>query len=108
MATFGVPTEISSYDGPEFTANETRNFFERWGIRHRLSSVFSPSSNGRAELAVKSTKRNVGPNRSLDNDSTVRELLVHRNTPDPVCKLSPAQILLGRQLPDTLHCINKI
>ena len=80
MVTFGVPTEISSDGGPEFTAQETKVFFERWGIRHRLSSVSFPSSNGRAELAVKSAKRmlmdNVGPNGSLDNDAMVRVLLV--------------------------------
>ena len=111
MVTFGVPTEVSSDGGPEFTAHETEAFFKRWGIHHRLSSVSFPSSNGRAELAVKSAKRmlmdNVSPNGSLDNDAMVRALLVHRNTPDPGCKLSPAQILLGRPLRDTLPCISK-
>ena len=111
MITFGVPTEISSDGGPEFKAGETKSFFEKWGIRHRLSSVSFPSSNGRAELAVKTAKRllmdNISPNGSLDNDGMVRALLVYRNTPDPGCKLSPAQILLGRPLRDTLPCINK-
>ena len=98
MVTFGVPIEISSDGGPEFTANETGAFFRRWGICHQLSSVSFPSSNGRAELAVKTAKRllmyNVGANGKLDNDSMVRALLMHRNTPDPGCKLSPSQILL--------------
>ena len=111
MVTFGVPVEISSDGGPEFTAGETKAFFERWGIRHRLSSVSFPSSNGRAELAVKTAKRllmdNISPNGSLDNDGMVRAMLVYRNTPDPGCKLSPAQILLGRPLRDTLPYISK-
>ena len=106
MATFGVPTEISSNGGPEFTAHESK-----WGIRHSLSSAFFPSSNGRAYLAVKSAKHmlmdNIGQNGSLDTDAMVRALLVHRNTPDLECKLSPAQILLGRPFCDTLPCINK-
>ena len=50
---------------------------------------------------------NKSPNGSLDNDGMVRALLVYRNTPDPGCKLSPAQILLGRPLRDTLPYINK-
>ena len=50
---------------------------------------------------------NVSSNGSLDNDAMVRALLSHRNTPDPGCKLSPAQILLGRPLRDTLPAINK-
>ena len=111
MVTFGVPIEISSDGGPEFTVNETGAFFRRWGIRHRLSPVSFPSSNGRAELAVKTAKRllmdNVGANGKLDNDSMVRALLMHRNTPDPGCKLSPSQILLGRQLRDSLPYIHK-
>ena len=111
MVTFGVPVEVSSDGGPEFIGNETTAFFRRWGIRHRLSSVSFPSSNGRAELAVKTAKRllmdNIGANGKLDNDGIVRALLTYRNTPDPGCKLSPAQILLGRQLRDTLPHISK-
>lgn len=111
MVTFGVPVELSSDGGPEFTAGETTAFLKRWGIRHRLSSVCLPSSNGRAELAVKTAKRmlmdNVGPDGKLDNDAMVRALLTHRNTPDAGCKLSPAQVLLGRPLRDTLPMISK-
>ena len=111
MVTFGVPVEVSSDGGPEFIGNETTAFFRRWGIRHRLSSVSFPQSNGRAELAVKTAKRllmdNISPNGKLDNDGIVRALLTYRNTPDPGCKLSPAQILLGRQLRDTLPQVSK-
>ena len=111
MVTFEVPVEISSDGGPEFTAGEMVDFFNRWGMKHRLSSVSLPSSNGRAELAVKAAKRmledNIGPDGRLDTDAMVRALLTHRNTPDPGCKLSPAQILLGRPLQDTLPLISK-
>ena len=111
MVTFGVPVEVSSDGGPEFISGETQSFFRRWGIRHRLSSVAFPSSNGRAELAVKTAKRlledNVGPDGKLDNDKMVRALLTLRNTPDTGCKLSPAQIVLGRQLRDSMPYIDK-
>ena len=111
FVTFGVPVEISSDGGPEFVAQETKDFFLRWGIRHRLSSVSLPSSNGRAELAVKSTKRllmdNVSPNGELDNDKMVRALLTQRNTPDPGCRMSPAQILFDRPLRDSLPYLEK-
>ena len=87
------------------------DFFKRWGIRHRLSSVSLPSSNGRAELAVKATKRllmdNVSPNGDLDNDKMMRALLTQRNTPDPGCRMSPAQILFGRPLRDALPYLEK-
>ena len=57
FARFGVPEEIASDGGPEFVAQETKNFFKSWGVKHRLSLAYLPRSNGRAELAVKSTKR---------------------------------------------------
>ena len=111
FATFGVPKEISSDGGPEFVANETMNFYLRWGTKHRLSSSHFPQSNGRAEVAVKSTKRllecNIGPDGSLDTDEVVRALLQLRNTPDRDCKLSPAQILFGRPLRDSMPYMNK-
>ena len=111
FATFGVPAEVSSDGGPEFIAKETTDFFNRWGIRHRRSSVSFPSSNGRAELAVKYTKRllmnNVGANGELNTDRMLRALLTQRNTPDQDCRLSPAQILFGRTLRDSLPYISK-
>ena len=63
-----------------------------------MSSTYHPISNGGAELAVKATKRllikNVGPIGELINNRMVQALLTQRNTPDPGCRLSPAQILL--------------
>jgi len=50
---------------------------------------------------------NVGPDGTLNTDKMVRAMLMQRNTPDPACKLSPAQILFGRPLRDTLPYINK-
>ena len=35
FSTFGVPREVSSDGGPEFSAKNTEAFFLRWGIHHR-------------------------------------------------------------------------
>ena len=106
FSTFGVPMELSSDGGPEFTAGQTMDFLKRWGVRQRVSSAYFPQSNGRAEVAVKSAKRllrsNVGPSGSLNSDSFMRAILQLRNTPDPDCLMSPAQIVFGRQLRSAL------
>ena len=111
FATFGVPEEISTDGGPEFIADETKDFFSRWGVKHRLSSSYFPQSNGRAELAVKATKRlledNIGPNGDLNTDKVVCALLQHRNTPDRDCSLSPAEIIFGRPLRDGMPLVRK-
>jgi transposase InsO family protein len=57
FARFGAPEEISSDGGPEFTSKEAADLYARWGIKHRLSSAYFPQSNGRAEVAVRITKR---------------------------------------------------
>ena len=104
FTTFGIPEELASDGGPEFTAFLMRAFLQNWGIHHRLSSVAFAHSNCRAELGVKSMKRllsgNTGPGGSLNNDAFRRALLQYRNTPDRETKLSPAMCLFGRHLRD--------
>ncbi len=104
FGTFGVPRELSSDGGPEFTAGSTSDFLKSWGVAHRISSAYNPSSNGRAEVAVKAVKRlmrdNLGPGGSLDTDRFLRALLEMRNTPDPDCNISPSEIVFGRPLRD--------
>lgn len=102
--TYGIPEELSSDGGPEFTATQTKSFLQDWGVHHRLSSVAFPHSNCRAEIGVKTMKRlitgNTGPNGTLDKDSFAIAVLQYRNTPDPETKLSPAQMLFGHPIRD--------
>ena len=112
FATFGVPEELSSDGGPEFTASETKKFLTTWGVRQRISSAYHPQSNGRAEVAVKSIKRllraNTTASGSLNTDQVVQGLLQLRNTPDPDCQLSPAEIVFGKPLRDSMSFLSKL
>ena len=106
LVTFGVPEQLSSDGGPEYTSDAFQKFLKTWGVKHRLSSAYHPQSNGRAEVTVKAMKRllrdNVDHNGNLDTDAVTRAILQIRNTPESDSGLSPAQILLGRTLRDTL------
>ena len=51
FTTFGVPEEISSDGGPEFTAKGTQDFHCLWGVRHRVSSIRFPQLNGKQPSA---------------------------------------------------------
>lgn len=106
FATFGVPEELSTDGGSEFTAKEIESLLERWGVRHRLSSAYHPQSNGRAEVAVKSMKRlltaHTDANGSPDMEAVTAGLLQYRNTPYPQTGMSPAQVVFGRNLRDLL------
>ena len=106
FATFGVPEQLSSDGGPEYTSKAFKDFLRTWGVQHRLSSAYHPQSNGRAEVTVKAMKRllrnNVDHNGKLNTDEVTRAMLQLRNTPESDSGLSPAQILLGRTLRDSL------
>ena len=104
FATFGIPQELASDGGPEFTAEITRKCLQNYGVHHRLSSVAFARSNGRAEVGVKTMKRlladNTGCNGDLNTDGFQRAVLQYRNTPDRDTKLSPAMCVFGRQIRD--------
>ena len=106
FVTFGIPEEMISDGGPQFTAGKTQNFLSAWGDRHRISSVANPHANYRAELAVKTVKRmlmdNITATGPLDVDKFQRALLMYRNSVDPETKASPALILFGRPLRDAI------
>ena len=106
FATFGVPEHLSSDGGPEYTSKTFSSFMKVWGIKHRQSSAYHPQSNGRAEVGVKSMKRllmnSTDTDGNLDTDAVMRGILQIRNTPESDTGLSPAQILLGRKLRDSL------
>lgn len=103
---FGAPDEISSDGGPQYIAEDLKQFLKLWGCSHRLSSVEYPQSNGRAELAVKTGKRLIRENTSadggVDTDRFARAMLQYRNTPLRDINLSPAQLLFHRELRDFL------
>ena len=113
FSTFGRPKDLSSDGGPEFSAARTSEFLKRWGVTHTLYSAYfpHPQSNGRAEVAVRITKRlledHVGPDGSIDSDSLVVTLLQLRNTPDRESNLSAAEVLFGRQLSDAMPTLDK-
>ena len=109
FATFGIPDELASDGGPEFTAHATQRFLADWRVHHRLSSVAFPHANCRAEIAVKTIKRlitgNVGSNGDLNVDAFKRALLQYRNSPDPATKQSPASCIFGHPIRDLIPII---
>ena len=99
---FGVPEEISSDGGLEFTFSATKEFLRTWDVTHRIFSAYYPRSNGRAEVAVKHAKRllrsNVDDSGSLDNIKLLSAMFYLRNTSDSDFQVSPVEIIHRRQL----------
>ena len=106
FSVFGVAESICSDGATVYTSHEMVQFCKTWGIQQKISSAYHPSANRRAEVAVKSAKRlirdNVGPGGNLNTNQFAQALLCHRNTPDPSSKVSPAQIVFGREVRDII------
>ena len=106
FVTFGIPDDLTTDGGPEFTASSTKKFLADWGVHHRLCSVAYPHGNSHAEIGVKTIKRapagNTQDNGELDCDSFQRAILTYRNTPDPITKISPAIAVFARPIKDLI------
>ena len=99
---YRAPKELSSDGRPPLLSSMFTQFLKDWTVKHRLSSVAYPQSNGWVKLAVKMAKRiiigNMGAQGSLDNNRVARALLQYQNTPIQNISLSPALLLLQCRL----------
>ena len=96
FARYGVPDTLVTDNGPQFSSAEFVTFTKVWSFEHCTSSPHYPQSNGKAENAVKTTKRLFTKCRE-SRQSEYRALLHWRNTPTEGIGTSPAQRFFGRR-----------
>ena len=96
---FGIPSTITSDQGPQFSGAWWRTICARLGIRTAFSQAHKPQSNGRAKVAG---KQFYGILCKLHTDMHVnwvealpRVLRIHNDSPNDT-GYSPYQILFGR------------
>ena len=104
---FSIPEVIYSDGGPQFIQEGAFDVFcKEWGIRHILSSPYMPRSNGIAESGVKEMKKlirgHLSSNGVLNRASLLSGLQMFRNTPRSGTGESPAMLLFGHAVRDSL------
>ena len=106
FATHGCPEQLVSDNGSGFVSSEFKSFLASLGIEHIQTSPYHASSNGLAERAVQIFKSNV---KKLDGDIQTRistMLFQYRITPQMSTGLSPAEMLMGKKLRNTLDLLH--
>ncbi|XP_046443918.1 uncharacterized protein K02A2.6-like [Daphnia pulex] len=100
FARFGLPSELVSDNGPQFTSEEFKRFMLVNGIVHHRGAPYHPQTNGLAERAVQSVKKALHKMRDQPgtfDDKLQCFLTSYRNTPHKSTGKTPAEVLLGRQ-----------
>ena len=63
FASYGIPQQLMSDNGSQFTSQEFKKFLRTNGVRHILTASYHPSSNGAAERFVRTFKEAMHKNK---------------------------------------------
>lgn len=110
---FGIPHVIMSDNDTKINSLEFKTFCTVNGIKHMTSPIYHPSSNGQAENSVKSCKNfikciykeNQSPTDEFINNKLLGFLFQYRNTIHCATGVSPAKLMLGRDLMSRLDLV---
>ena len=98
FARFGIPMQLVSDNGPQFTSREFAEFTKANGIKHTLVTPYHPRSNGQAERFVQTFKQYFKTEGSNSiKQSLSRFLFSYRTTPSSVTGQTPAELFLNRR-----------
>ena len=96
FAYHGIPCEVISDNGPQYSSKEFESFTKHWEFKHTTTSTLYLQPNELVEKTVPRVK-NLLTKEKKDNRDPYLGLLEYRNTPIDEFG-SPAQVLMSRRL----------
>ena len=105
--THGLPETLRSDNGPPFALWEFQGFLEYLLIDHKKGITYWPQSDGEVERLKKTLPKaiRIAQLQCKDWKREIQDFLFqYRGTPHTVTSLSPAELLMGRKLRDTVSC----
>lgn len=101
FASFGLPEQIVSNNGPQFVSHEFAEFLSVNGVKQVCVAPYHPSSNGAVERLVQSFKQcmKAGEHDGLTFQHQLQNfLMTYRSTPQATTGQLPASLFLGRPI----------
>ena len=101
FASFGLPDQFESDNGPQFTAREFTNFVNANKILHIRIAPYHPASNTAIERFIQTFKQAMkeGQGNGLPFQHQLQNFLMsYRSTPHATTGKSPASLFFGRPL----------
>ena len=101
FAKYGLPEQVVSDNGPQFTSEEFRHFVKDNGIKHIRCAPYHPASNGAVERFNQTFKQALRAREKDGRPLTHRLedfLLTYRSTPHATTNRTPSSLFLQREL----------
>ena len=98
FATYGLPQQFASDNGPQFSSVEFATFLARNGVKHIRSSPYHPSTNGLAEHFVFTVKQAMKRSNLPDHQKLMNFLLSYRSIPHSTTNTTPSELFLHQSL----------
>lgn len=108
FARTGLPQQLVSDNGSQFTSEEFQMFMKRNGIKHITTVPFHPATNGLAERFVQTFKHSMKAmaNSKLSiSEKLANFLLSYRNTEHSTTGQTPSVLFMGRSLRSRLDLL---
>jgi hypothetical protein len=104
----GYPQTLVSDNGPQFKSAEFGRFLEEYGVVHKTTAPYKPSTNGQAERVVQVLKNaiKIASLQGKNEDDVIQDyLLAYRVTPHCTTGECPSQLLMKRRLRTKLDLV---
>lgn len=108
FARYGLPEQLVSDNGPQFTSTEFEMCMKANGIKHLKTAPYYPASNGEAERFIQTFKHSLKASQKDGGSLSVklsRFLLVYRNMASSTTGVIPAELFLRRPLQTRLDLL---
>jgi len=101
FATHHLPEELVTDNWAKFIAQEFKDFLRSNKMKHILSALYHPASNGEVERAAKTFKQLMKADKGdpgTQNQEITSFLLIYRTTPHTTTGCTPAELPTNRRL----------